>query len=371
MNSFCSKNQTKSANKYSEHFTDLCSVERLQEDKGEVHQLTASSPYACELSNPLLENLPNKSKPIKIGPHWYPSSYVELYRPTGKYISRLLIRLFNAFSKKGIIRSIGNPCAPGLLFPELIPNKGMEQFEYLDDSCPIISVNILGIHSFPNSVTVRAEPFMILTLKPQWKQFDDYINAFSSKYRVRTKKIFSDTQHYTLQFLDSQDDPSWVNSCGDLLALSLRDKTLAIGRDLPKLLRCYKESLSEKFKVIGMFNQNKLIGFISFIIDDKKIFAMHLGLENNQAQHAQLYQRLLYEIVHEAFKRNVHFINFGRTGAEIKSTLGAVALENAFVVFTKSKLLLFLFRIYAKYFQKKYHHTFRSPFKNLEKASQS
>lgn len=319
--------------------------------------------FECQMSHDLLNALPNNSKPIKIGPNLYPSSFVELYRPTGKYISRILIALFNTFSKKGVIQAIGNPCAPGLFFPKLQSGIGIRQFENLEKTCPIISANILNSEHFPDAVTVRAEPFMVLTLDMQWNHFDDYLNAFSSKYRVRAKKIFNDTQNVEIRELHLQSHPDWLQECGKLLSESLQDKTIAIGRDLPRLLDCYQKSLGEHFKVLGMFQDQKLIGFISYIVDGEKLFAMHLGLQKQHPLHAQLYQRMLFQLVFDAIPLGIKRINFGRTGAEIKSTLGASPLENSFVVFTKSKFLLILFKIYARYFQKQYHYTYRSPFK--------
>ena len=39
-----------------------------------------------------------------------------------------------------------------------------------------------------NEFTVQ--PNMVLKLRPEWRGFDDYLGAFSSKYRVRAKRAF-------------------------------------------------------------------------------------------------------------------------------------------------------------------------------------
>ena len=108
---------------------------------------------------------------------------------------------------------------------------------------------------------------------------------------------------------------------------------------------CYHKSLGENYRIIGFHQNNEIIGFITYIIDDNKMFAMHLGLNKDADTTGKLYQRMLYTLVEEAFKSGITKINFGRTGAEIKSTLGAIPIENSFVVFTRSKALLFLFKI--------------------------
>lgn len=322
-----------------------------------------ASDLQCGLSDQILDGLPNKAESIQIGDRIYPSSILELHRPTGKYISRILIRIFNLFSRKGIIRTVGNACAPGLVFPVLEPNKGMEQFANLQKSCPIISVNTLGFNTYPDSVTVSAEPFMVIDLPPHWRTFNDYLGAFSSKYRVRTKKVYEETDSITKTYLHTESPNFWAAQCGALLAESLQDKTIAIGRNLPELLICYHQSLKEKYRIIGFYENNQIVGFISYIVDGPRMFAMQLGLDRKSDITGKLYQRMLYSLVEEAFELGITKINLGRTGAEIKSTLGAVPVENSFVVFTRSKILLGLFRLYAKYIQKKYHYTYRNPFK--------
>ena len=321
------------------------------------------STFECGLSDKLLSDLPNSADTITVDGRQYPSSIVELHRPTGKYISRALIRLFNLFSQKGVIRIIGNTCAPGLKFPVLTSGKGMDQFEKLPNKCPIIAANILGYEEFPNAVTVKGEPFMVLNIRENWKSFEDYISDFTSKYRVRAKKILKETKEVEVKKLSNLPPNQWIASCGNLLHQSLSTKTIAIGRNLPKLLSCYHQSLGDNFEVWGYYHAGDLIGFISCIRDDKKLFAMHLGMNKQENSFPKLYSRMLLDMVKWAIDNDLERVNFGRTGAEIKSTLGAIPVENSFVVFTRSRFLLQLFKVYAKYFQKKFIYTLRQPFK--------
>ena len=170
-------------------------------NQGKIEHTT----FECGLSDKLLEDLPNSADIITVNGKQYPSSIVELHRPTGKYISRALIKLFNLFSQKGVIRIIGNTCAPGLKFPNLTLGKGIDQFENLPNKCPIIAANILGYEEFPNAVTVKGEPFMVLNIPKDWNSFEDYTSAFTSKYRVRTKKILKETKEVEVKKLAFSD----------------------------------------------------------------------------------------------------------------------------------------------------------------------
>lgn len=315
------------------------------------------------LTRRIFEAFPNKSDAVTIGSQSYPSSIVELNRPTGKYIHRLLIRLFNLFSRKGMIRSLGNTCAPGLIFPQLEEGKGISQFQISNKACGVVSANILGYNEYPDSVTVEAKPFMVLKLHHSWKNFDDYLAAFTSKYRVRAKKVLKESSKLTKQRIDKLPSNQWIAACGKLLAESLQDKTIALGNNLPELLQCYHKSLGENFRVYGYYQETELVGFISCIIDEDNLFAMHLGMEPSVATHTKLYQRMLMDLIVVGFENSAKSIHFGRTGTEIKSTIGAVPVTNSFVVFTQSKFLLFLFRLYARYFQKQEDYQLRTPFK--------
>lgn len=294
-------------------------------------------------------------------------SIMELNQPTGKYVNKVLISVFNVFSRKGVIQTVGNACAPGLIFPELVPNVGIDQFNSAQNKCPIISVNILGSEQFPDSVTVQAEPFMVLNLNPLWTNTKEYLAEMSSKYRVRAQKVLSVSGELTKTKLSDSPSNEWIAPCSALLYQSLQDKTIAIGKNLADLLHCYSKSLGTKFHVFGYHLNGVLVGFISCITDENNLFAMHLGMKKSLNEDLKLYQRMLFDMVEFGIENQAKSINFGRTGTEIKSCLGAQPVENSFVVFTRSKFLLSLFRVYLKYFRSSKSYIIREPFKSKSK----
>lgn len=320
-----------------------------------------------QLQNKLFPGLANSAGNVVVGENTYPMSIMELNKPTGKYVSKILISVFNIFSKKGVIQTVGNASAPGLIFPKLIDNQGIDQFNTAQNRCPIISVNILGSELFPDSVTVQAEPFMVLKLNPQWANTKDYLSEMSSKYRVRAQKILTVSSELTKSKLSDMPPNEWIAPCSDILFQTLQDKTIAIGKNLADLLHCYSKSLGSNFHVFGYHHQGILVGFISCIKDGDNLFAMHLGMKKGINEDLKLYQRMLFDLVEFGIENHATSLNFGRTGTEIKSCLGAQPLENSFVVFTRSKFLLSLFRIYLKYFRNSKSYIIREPFKAKSK----
>lgn len=315
------------------------------------------------LQNKLFPGLPNQAGKVQVGDNQYPMSIMELNHPTGKYVNKILISIFNAFSRKGVIQTVGNASAPGLIFPELMHETGIDQFNTAQNKCPIISVNILGSKEFPDSVTVIAEPFMILNINPLWTNTKDYLSDMSSKYRVRAQKVLSVSGDLSKSKLSDLPSNEWIAPCAALLYQSLQDKTIAIGKNLAELLHSYSKSLGSNFHVFGYYHQGELVGFISCIVDGNNLFAMHLGMKKGLNEDLKLYQRMLFDLVEFGIENRINSINFGRTGTEIKSCLGAQPLENSFVVFTRSKFMLTLFNMYLKYFRKSKSYIVREPFK--------
>ncbi len=58
----------------------------------------------------------------------------------------------------------------------------------------------------------------------------------------------------------------------------------------------------------------------------------------------------------------------GRTSTEIKSTLGAVPVENSFLFYSNSRFIRGIVKFYAKYIHKPKSYTIRRPFKEISQT---
>ncbi len=310
--------------------------------------------------------MPNHQGTIHLNGQNLPLSFMELSKPTGKYVYRIFMKLFNLFSRKGYIRVVGNTCAPGLIFPNIPRNSYSSQFIQSENSCGVLVANVLGTEKFTNATTILAEPFMLVKIDPNLQTLKDYFNQFSSKYRVRAQKVLKNSHEIEFKTLNNYPSNDWISQCGKLLYHSLQNKTIAIGQNLAELIHCYQKTLGDQFKVHGYFLEGHLVGFISYIEEENHIHATHLGIDENLPLTYSLYQRMMYDLIEYGILNQKHTINIGRTATEIKSTLGAVPIENSFVLFTKSKSLRFLMNLYANHIHKAPHYTLRNPFKTSE-----
>jgi hypothetical protein len=89
---------------------------------------------------------------------------------------------------------------------------------------------------------------------------------------------------------------------------------------------------------------------------------MHLGLTDQAAQD-QLYQRMMYDVIEYGIVQKDEFVCLGRTATEIKSTMGAVPVENSYVFHAKNKIIRNIIALYKNRFYKPKSYQLRNPFK--------
>jgi hypothetical protein len=297
---------------------------------------------------------------ISLGGRAFPFSNIELSKPTGKYVSRAILKLANLLSAKGYVQYAGNACSPGLQFPEIPENSNLRELN--KSNCGVMIINVLGKPNVQGAATVEAEPFMNLTLQPEWQNFEDYVQAMSSKYRVRTKKVLSTSQSYESRKLKHTEANEWIPQCAQMLGHTLKDKTLAISPKLSLMLHTFVRSMREKFKVWGYYKEGQLCGFISAIESEHGLYAMHLGLTDSAAED-QLYQRMMYDVIAYGIQEKDEFVCLGRTATEIKSTMGATPIENSYVLYARGRFLRGILQLYAKRFHRVKSYQLRNPFK--------
>lgn len=297
---------------------------------------------------------------IQMGGQSFPFSNIELSKPTGKYVARAVLKLATLLSAKGYVQYAGNACSPGLQFPDIQPNTDLSDINKA--SCGVMIINVLGTPKIPGAATVKAEPFMNLTIQPEWQNFDDYVQAMSSKYRVRTKKVLSNSQEYQTVELKHNEANDWIPQCAQMLGHTLKDKTLAISPKLSMMLHTFVRTMKDKFKVWGYYKNEQLCGFISAIESEHGLYAMHLGLTDAAADD-QLYQRMMYDVIAFGIEQKDEFVCLGRTATEIKSTMGATPIENSYILYARGWFLRGLLRIYAQRFHRVKPYQLRNPFK--------
>lgn len=170
-----------------------------------------------------------------------------------------------------------------------------------------------------------AEPNMILSI--QWETFDDYLNAMSKKYRHRAKAIVKKGEGMERRTFSLEDILKNENE----IARLYKNVHLKAKFRLATLPANYfaemKKELKEGFIFTAYYFENRLVGFRTSFVLEKAIEAHFIGIDYELNKQLELYQNILYDYVKEAIGIRTGQLFLGRTASEIKSTIGAEAVE--------------------------------------------
>ena len=169
------------------------------------------------------------------------------------------------------------------------------------------------------------EPNMVLDI--QWENFDAYLNAMSKKYRNRAKSIIKKgAQIIRKDFsaLDIRNNSKQIFELYNNVHLKAKFRMASI---TPTYFEEMKNIMDEEFSFTGYYFNEKLVGFRSTFILKNDIEAHFIGLDYSINKELDLYQNILCDYVKDGLNKKAKHLILGRTASEIKSTLGAEAVE--------------------------------------------
>ncbi len=210
------------------------------------------------------------------------------------------------------------------------------------------------------------EPNMKFDLNENWQTFDDYLAAMKTKFRVKAKKALSLSTDIKIENVTSENIANQLPEMTSLYKKVSSNADFNLGDFNLETYRDFKEKLGENYILKTYWLNNKIVGFVSGVINQNSLDAHFVGIDYQLNREYAIYQRMLYDYVEIAISKKLKIINFGRTASEIKSSVGAQAQDLTMYVrhkksITNRILKLFLQRIQPTPFQEK------SPFKEVQK----
>lgn len=213
---------------------------------------------------------------------------------------------------------------------------------------------------------LNVESDMHLTLQSEWKTFNDYLAALSSKYRVRARKVLSlcsenNVTHKDLSATEIEDFQDTI--------YQLYNKVMAKADfKLSMLSKTYfseqKKIMPEQYHLRAYFKNGAMIGFISWFTIGKKTEIHYVGMDHDVCKPIHLYQHMMYDMVQVGIENGVEKLHFGRTAPEIKSTIGAAPSPMYGYLKHLNPIFNFLaVRTYTSNLRPK-EYTYRNPFKS-------
>ena len=269
--------------------------------------------------------------------------------------------LVNGLIRKGVLRVLGSPWLPGfwVVSPEEAQG-GLRVLQKKSKSCPLfLSITNAPVEA-PGWHSYQGDPFMVL--KVDWDSWDSYQSAMKKKYRARLRKTLKTNDG--LQIEELALTPSNILECSQLLERTLSDKVVALPSDLNKLLDMFINCFESNFKIFGFKKEDKLVGFISCVLDGDVLRAMHFGAADNAPE--DFYSFAMFTLIKKGIDVRVKKIDLGRTATEIKSTYGAVAEENYFSFYSSGWFFKLALRIADRFYAPK-PYMLRSPFGDVSK----
>ncbi len=171
----------------------------------------------------------------------------------------------------------------------------------------------------------EVEPNFIFDIPDEWQSFENYMEALSSKYRVRTKRAFKkaegvEKKEFNLERILAHQ--SEINVLYQNISKKSAFNLVELHEDYFVDL---KRQLGEKFRLWGYFTEGVLVGFFTTIDNGKELEAHYLGYNEAVNFSHHIYHNFLLDIIKIGIETKKKRIIFARTANEIKSSVGAVA----------------------------------------------
>jgi hypothetical protein len=178
-------------------------------------------------------------------------------------------------------------------------------------------------HQFSNIYEFNTQPNMIFELQKKWQNHEDYIAAFSKKYRDQYKRSYKKALEITTQDLSLEEilrQEERINELYHHVAKNAPFNTFFLAKNH---FSTFKKQCGERFKLVGYYLEGKLVGFHTLLLNGTVLETYFLGYDDQVQKEKMLYLNMLYNMTKFGIENRYEKIIFGRTALEIKSSIGA------------------------------------------------
>lgn len=174
----------------------------------------------------------------------------------------------------------------------------------------------------------EVEPDLVLNIDSNWNNFEDYLASLVSKYRVRTKKVLTNSKELEIRELSLNEVVENSNTLFQLYKNVVDKSQFKLAEISANYFQDFKKSYPKQFQIRALFLKEQMVGFISFFEDDKNLHINFVGLIYEFNKEHCIYQRILYDCIEQGIILNKEKIHFGRTASEIKTAVGATPIKS-------------------------------------------
>ncbi len=169
------------------------------------------------------------------------------------------------------------------------------------------------------------QPSMHFALNPQWRTFEDYLEAMTSKYRVRARKAQKTSASLVFRELDLRQIELFQKDLYQLYRQVIDAADFNMTTASEDYFYQMKRQLGADYSLCACFDKDRLLGFYTTIRNGQEIEANFIGFDAEANRHYQLYLNMLYCMVKQGIQVCCQEVGFARTAMEIKSSVGATS----------------------------------------------
>ena len=224
-----------------------------------------------------------------------------------------------------------------------------------------------GLHSvLGNSYNeFTLQPNMVLEIPDNWETFDDYLQALTSKSRVRAKRAFKKGKAISKKEFTIDLMKAFLPQIDSLYKAIAENAGFNVVNLSGEYFLSFKEHFPDKFRVFGYFVEDELIAFYTTFQNHHELEAHFLGFDTVNNRKYQAYLNILFDIIRVGITTKSKQINFARTALEIKSSVGAKPVPLYFFGKHTNAMKNQIFSPVLSYFQPKVDWKPRNPFKKV------
>ncbi len=193
--------------------------------------------------------------------------------------------------------------------------------------------------SFSKMYEFNTQPNMIFELDKNWKTNDDYVAAFSKKYRDQYKRAHKKFEGIETRELSLDDILAQENRIYELyhhVAKNAPFNTFFLAKNH---FSSFKKQCGNRFILVGYYLNNELVGFHSLLLNGTTLETYFLGYDEQVQKEKMLYLNMLYNMTKFGIENQFNEIIFGRTALEIKSSIGAEPVLMSGFIYHSNKLI--------------------------------
>ncbi len=204
-------------------------------------------------------------------------------------------------------------------------------------------------HGFAAMYEFNTQPNMILERSTNWKNNDDYVGAFSKKYRDQYKRAHKKIEGVSTKELTLEEIMAQENRIYELyhhVAKNAPFNTFFLAKDH---FSTFKKQCGDRFVLCAYYIDNLLVGFHTLLLNGIVLETYFLGYDEQVQKDKMLYLNMLYNMTRFGIENQFKKIIFGRTALEIKSSIGAQPVfMTGFIYHTNKTINRFMPKIFPR-----------------------